>query len=407
MPEPSEPPGSANQSFLVGETIYFRPIELDDAATASVWRGKPFPVPAEVVEAQIKEQLEVDDPDELHERMVLIACRRSDDRPVGSVEVLNEGWRFGELLPHIDSLATLAEQDALIAECLCILVPWMLHERHLMTVMVEDTRARPEVERAVLAMGGRLTARHREANLIDGQRFDAIHYQFFNHRWVDKLGIPAEPVFGAVERLTPSPARPRLTTTLDDRPEEAIVLGQRIYLRAVKPEEGALVAKWALEDTETYYPEGRLVFSPHGFAHTHRKIAEKDPPDVVRFAIVLRESDEMIGCNALYDISWIHARAETATEIYRPQHRGTGLGTEAKHLLLEYAFDRLGLHMIYSYVAEVNARSAAALIKQGYREAGLVAWNSLCEDGLCGYLTFDMLASEWREARDRSAGSTD
>lgn len=394
---------SVNQTFLVGETIYFRPIELEDAATASTWRRAPFPAPAEVVEKQIKERLEVDDPGELHDRMLLLACRRADDRVAGSVEIDNEGWRFGEIRPHFDPLATEDAKGALVAESIRILVPWMLDERQLMTVMVEDVGVRPEVEKTVEDLGGRLTARHREANLVDGERIDAVHYQFFNDRWVAKMGMPGDPVFGAVERPTASPAQPRKTASIDDHPAGAIVLGERLYLRAVKPEEGALVAKWALEETETYYPEGRLVFSPHGFGHAHRKFAEQDLPEIVRFAIVLRETGELIGCNGLTGISWIHGRAETETEIYRPQHRSAGYGTEAKHLLLEYAFDRIGLHMIYSYVAEANRRSSAALVKQGYREAGLIAWDSLCQDCLCGYLTYDLLAAEWRQARDRAA----
>ncbi len=396
---------SAKQTFLVGDTIYFRPVELDDARTAPAWQPKPFPAPAEVVEEQLKERLEVDDPDVLHERMLLIACRKDNDQPVGSVEIVNEGWRFGEILPRIDPLATAEEQAALIAEYIRILVPWMLDERHLMTVTVEDAGVRSAVAETAASMGGRLTTLHRKALLIRGERVDASCYQFFNARWLEKMGPPAEPVFGPVERETIAPARPRMTATIDDRPDDAIVLGKRVYLRAVKPEEGALVAQWALEETELPYPEGRLVFSPHGFAHAHKRIAEQDPPELVRFAIVLRDSGEMIGCNGLCDISWVHGRAETETEIFRPQHRNAGYGTEAKHLLLEYAFERLGLHMIYSYVAETNPRSSAALVKQGYREAGLIAWDSLCKDGLCGYLTYDLLASEWRDARDRAAGS--
>ena len=91
--------------------------------------------------------------------------------------------------------------------------------------------------------------------------------------------------------------------------------------------------------------------------------------------------------------------AETETELYLPEFRGKGYGTEAKHLLLEYAFDRLGLHMVYSWVSEFNARSAAALRKQGYREAGYFAWSDLYQGNFTGGWYFDLLAAEWRAAR--------
>lgn len=107
----------------------------------------------------------------------------------------------------------------------------------------------------------------------------------------------------------------------------------------------------------------------------------------------------MIGCNGLDNISWVHRCAETETEIFRPEHRNAGFGTEAKHLLLEYGFERLGLHMVFSYVAETNPRSAQALKKQGYRQAGSIAWDAFCATGLCQDFGFDLLAEEWRAAR--------
>ena len=131
-----------------------------------------------------------------------------------------------------------------------------------------------------------------------------------------------------------------------------------------------------------------------------KKTAEKDPPTALRFAIVDRSTDEVIGINGLLDINWVTKTAETTSELFQPKYRGAGFGTEAKHLLLEYAFDTLGMHAIYAYVAETNPRSAAAVRKQGYRDAGYLAWDAFAPDGLCGGWMFDLLASEWRAARD-------
>ena len=61
--------------------------------------------------------------------------------------------------------------------------------------------------------------------------------------------------------------------------------------------------------------------------------------------------------------------------------------------------DRLQLHMVISWVSEFNTRSVAALRKQGYREAGYLAWRVYHDVELYGVFTFDLLASEWRAAR--------
>jgi RimJ/RimL family protein N-acetyltransferase len=405
MTDDTPAPGtrSEGQTFLVGPNLYVRPVELEDAATAPIWRRQPFPAPAEVVEEKLKERLEVDDGDEEMEDQLLIACRRDNDQPVGSVELEMDGWRFGDLRFSSDPLATEARQSEIIAELIGMFVPWMLGERNLMTVGVWSLAERTAVERQVGALGGRKAFQFRETVLVDGRRRDAVFYQFFNPVWLDKLGMPAEPQMGAVEREVRSPARASLRISDAGRPPGAMMVGEQVYLRAVEPGEGKLVAKWAMQDPEVYYPEGRLIFNPHTYDHVHKAMAEKDLPTHVRFAIVLRETGEMIGANGLGSINWVHRNAETETEIYRAEYRGAGYGTEAKHLLLEYAFEWLGLHMIYSYVGETNPRSAAALRKQGYRDAGYIGWDSFAPDGLCGYWTFDLLASEWRAARDAAA----
>ena len=97
---------------------------------------------------------------------------------------------------------------------------------------------------------------------------------------------------------------------------------------------------------------------------------QKDPPQDVEFAVVLRETGELIGENGLYDIDWLARTAESAPGSTAAD-RGQGYGTEAKLLLLEYAFERLGLNMIWAWVKARNPRSQAALRKQGYREPGV------------------------------------
>ena len=135
------------------------------------------------------------------------------------------------------------------------------------------------------------------------------------------------------------------------------------------------------------------------FAKWWGKQGEREPPEGMDFAIVLRETGEIIGENGLYAIDWVGKTAETGSYIYRPEHRGGGLGTEAKHLLLEYAFERLGLFAVWSWVLTANGRSAAALRKQGYRDAGRIDWIGVGRGEFQCALLFDLLADEWRAAR--------
>jgi RimJ/RimL family protein N-acetyltransferase len=107
----------------------------------------------------------------------------------------------------------------------------------------------------------------------------------------------------------------------------------------------------------------------------------------------------VIGSNGLAHIDWLNNTAETETGITRGTYRGGGYGTEAKHLLLEYGFNLLGLHMVRSVAWAYNTRSCEALRKQGYRDAGRLAWTGIKSGEMADHLIFDLLASEWRDAR--------
>jgi len=400
MTDDTPAPGarSLTQRLLVGKRLYLRPVELADSRTGPIWRPRPFPAPSEVVEQQLKEQLEIEPNDEASNQL-LIVCRRDSDQPVGSIRIRTGGQAFGQLSPVVDPLMPESRRDEIITEVIGFLVPWMIEERNLLSVIVNGIAGMPALERTVAGLSGRVAVHLRDRFLINGKRRDLLHYQILNPAWLETLGSPPGPTMGAIERQVASPAGPRIEVRPDERPPNAFAVGERIYLRPFKPEEGALVARWALEEPEIYYNEGRTIFNPVSYGHLHKMLAGKEMPGRIRFAIVLRETDEMIGANGLDHIDWVHRFAETETELFRPEHRSAGLGTAAKHLLLDYAFDRLGLHTISAGVDEANPRSAAALRKQGYREAGYVAWVSFKPGGMRGYWMFDLLASEWRAAR--------
>lgn len=74
----------------------------------------------------------------------------------------------------------------------------------------------------------------------------------------------------------------------------------------------------------------------------------------------------LIGTMGLHRINLIHGTAVTGSVIFDEQHRNQGLGTDAKMVLLDYAFNILGLCLIESRVIGFNDRSSAYSKKCGY-----------------------------------------
>jgi RimJ/RimL family protein N-acetyltransferase len=132
-----------------------------------------------------------------------------------------------------------------------------------------------------------------------------------------------------------------------------------------------------------------------------RKLAGTGAPEDIVFAICRRDDDRFLGTVRLGHIDWVNRTAETGTGLLAAEDRGRGIGTEAKHLLLAYAFHDLGLHAVWASVYAGNERSAAALGKQGYRLAGRLTADVQRDGGFHDTLIFDITRADWE--RDRAS----
>ncbi|HYO28992.1 MAG TPA: GNAT family protein [Thermomicrobiales bacterium] len=389
---------SIGQAYLVGPEIYLRPPRADDAGRSVAWRESPFPASSKVA----GKYLEEDVPKEAGKGVLrLVACRKSDDEPVGSATVdFREDWptAYGRL----HASPWLAEAGpATKAEMLGLLVPWLADERGAVSVAFDLDGGERAVGDAAEVLGMRPAFRIREAIWRDGGRHDWAAYQKLHPAWMARLGDPGAGILvgGEPPKAPRSPAPRRWPESRFPLPPNTVVASERLALRPLEPGDAEAAARSSIEETEDSFGKGRMPLSPLLIAKWWGSHGEQKTPDAVQFAVVLRETGDIIGDNGLFNIDWIGKTAETGSFIFRPEHRGGGLGTEAKHLLLEYAFERLGLHAVWSWVVTANGRSAAALRKQGYRDAGRIDWVGVGRGEFQSAFLFDLLGSEWRTAR--------
>ena len=392
-------PLDQGRTFLVGATIHLRGAEVGDAKWATAWRGSPFPISAEKAEEQLKKSV----PEQGEKRRSrLIACRRSDGRPVGSAVIDDSDNTVSSMSFFTDPALGPGGGD-LEAEMLGLLLPWLADERHRpIVVLGADVDTAPLLQRAEV-LGMRPAVRLRDGVWRNGRHRDRIFYDYPNPAWVARLGDPGIGIDDAGEPVVAPrvPAPRRAPGEVFPLPDNALLGSARLALRPMQAEDAEPIVRSVLAEPDASFGHSRFPLSPIGLSHWFGKIGEDDPSSDMEVAVVLRETGEMIGEVGLYDIDWLARTAESGSWFYKPEHRGGGYGTEAKHLLLEYAFDWLGLNMIWSWVKSRNPRSQAALRKQGYRDAGRANWVGFGPDGFEDARMFDLLAEEWRAARDQ------
>tara|TARA_Y100000996_G_scaffold414465_1_gene405439 strand:+ start:3952 stop:4539 length:588 start_codon:yes stop_codon:yes gene_type:complete len=89
------------------------------------------------------------------------------------------------------------------------------------------------------------------------------------------------------------------------------------------------------------------------------------------FAIVIKEINNHIGNITLQNINWVHKFATEGIMIGDKKYWKDGYGTEARSLLLEFAFNDLKLNRIVSSAFVDNLAGIKSNTKLGYKKEGI------------------------------------
>ncbi len=119
---------------------------------------------------------------------------------------------------------------------------------------------------------------------------------------------------------------------------------------------------------------------------------QKQLPFVVR-----RSTDhKILGSTRLYDIELEFKRVRLGYTWYISEVRGTQVNPEAKFLLLQYAFENLGVMRVEFSIDSRNLRSRAAMEKLGAVQEGILRQHMTMENGyLRDTILYSILKQEW------------
>ena len=146
--------------------------------------------------------------------------------------------------------------------------------------------------------------------------------------------------------------------------------GNKVYLRALEPEDLHFVHTvenieefWEVSATQT--PYSRFMIKQY-LENAHRDIYEVKQ---LRLAICDR-SNKVIGFIDLFDFDPVHTRAGIGIMIVS-EERGKGYASEALDLVIDYAFNTLNLHQLYSNVIANNKASLELFKKKHFAVIGV------------------------------------
>lgn len=174
--------------------------------------------------------------------------------------------------------------------------------------------------------------------------------------------------------------------------------GERVYLRPLEEADLPLCQLWINDPEIRRYLLVAFPFDAKAERAWWEGQDRSRIPGSLSLAIVLQQADKLIGTTGFHRIDWLNRRAESGSLIGDKSCWGQGYGTEAKALLVEYAFDTLGLHRIDSQTFCYNERSARHLRRAGFVEEGRLRQAIFREGKFHDVLLFGLLAADWRAA---------
>lgn len=196
----------------------------------------------------------------------------------------------------------------------------------------------------------------------------------------------------------PLPRGTRDVPTADWRAEVPVLTGRHVRLRELTAADApALMAAVSADEVSRFIsPQPSSVRAVERFIGWAR--AERAAGRVVCFALTAHDSDEAIGMLQVRALDADFGTAEWGFVI-GSAHWGRGYFVDAATLLVDFAFEAIGVRRLEARAAAANGRGNGALRKIGAVQEGVLRRAFLRDGRLQDQVLWSILADEWCDAK--------
>ncbi|KVR69671.1 GCN5 family acetyltransferase [Burkholderia cepacia] len=184
--------------------------------------------------------------------------------------------------------------------------------------------------------------------------------------------------------------------------EQPILTGERVELRPLERSDRQALLD-AAADGRLWNLKVTVVPGPDTIdAYIDTALQGRSAGTVMPFTIVHRASGRAIGSTRFWKIDRKNRKLEIGHTWLSESAQRTRANTEAKWLLLGYAFDVLQCVRVQFTTDELNEKSRAAILRLGAKQEGIVRHERIMPDGRKrNSVRFSIIDDEWPEVRVR------
>lgn len=137
-------------------------------------------------------------------------------------------------------------------------------------------------------------------------------------------------------------------------------------------------------------------------AYIERALAGEAEGTVMPFAIALRDTSRIIGSTRFWKIDRANRNCEIGHTWLAASMQRSFANTEAKFLMLQFAFESLHCVRVQFTTDVLNTRSRAAILRLGAIEEGTIRNERIMPDGrVRNSVRYSIIDAEWPAVRDR------
>jgi [ribosomal protein S5]-alanine N-acetyltransferase len=181
-----------------------------------------------------------------------------------------------------------------------------------------------------------------------------------------------------------------------------ILKGKRVRLRPVKISDTKMLHRWINNKKVNRFLGVEIPISLAKEKKIVHKMAQPSK-HYKHFIIEISETREPIGMMSIHHIDLHYRKATTGAYIALPKYWGKGYGSDAKMVLLKYAFLKLKLNRMVSHAYPHNPRSVAYSLKCGYKREGYMRENVIKKGRKYDSILLAVLKKDWLKVAKRKA----
>lgn len=178
--------------------------------------------------------------------------------------------------------------------------------------------------------------------------------------------------------------------------EQPVLKGKLVELHPMQAEHRQSIID-AASDGQLWEMTLTVIPSPQTIdQYLNSAFENRDNGSHIPFVIIDAASRKVVGCTRFWKIDRANRKLEIGHTWLSQSFQRSGINTEAKYLLLTYAFEVMSCVRVQFTTDENNTRSRAAILRIGAQQEGIVRHERIMPDGRKrNSVRFSIIDDEW------------